>query len=173
MTAPSHMARDSTRACLKLGPRFWEGREEGLPRASADPRPESPIPSSPRSPGAPAQVSPTVLKEAEARVLPSGTPSPAAHNLLPVTCRGGRRAPLPGLREGGPGRAGSRQGRRPGSAPAGLRVSPAGRPSRLRSGRAWGGAEGPGAAGGRGGAGHRTSFHSRRQSRAPARPSAP
>lgn len=61
------------------------------------------------------QLSRTVLEEAQAVSCPRSPPSPAVVPASPrlVTCSGGRRAPLPAL-EGGPGHAGSGQGRRPG-----------------------------------------------------------
>lgn len=88
-----------------------------------------------------------------AQVLPSDSPNPSPSARLPAfTCGRGRRAPLPAL-EGGPGGAGSAQGRPrlggrrrgPGSAPAGFRVALPAAPRGCRSGRVAGGARRGGA----------------------------
>lgn len=101
-------------------PRRQETRD-GLLHPRAAPRRQSP-PSHrhPRVRGAGPAVPavPAVsnsLRGSSGRVLPSEPPSPAVVPASPrlVTCSGGRRAPLPAF-EGGPGHAGSGQGRRPG-----------------------------------------------------------
>lgn len=149
MTAPSPHGQGSTRACLRLEPRYWEGK-----RAPSD-CPRRPPARSPPSRPHPGVLSagpgvPTVSGEAQAGSCPPEPPSPAA-------------APPPGYLQGRPPGAApwpsraARGARAPGRGVVRVRAGGAPRvalpaaPRGCRSGRA-GGAGGPGG-GGRGAAG--------------------
>ena len=164
MTAPSHMARDSTLGLSEAGK---EGRRGSLVPAPT-PGPNPPSRPHPGVLGAGPGV-PDGFGRSVGRVLPSEPPSPAAAPPPPAYLQG-----LAAGRRSWPSRA-ARGARAPGRGVVGVRAGgaprrSAGRPSRLPE---WaGGAGGPGRREGRGGAGPPPSFHSRRQGPRPARPSA-
>lgn len=148
MTAPSHMARDST---LGLS-------EAGAPASGKEGRRGSLVPAPTPGPNPPSRPHPGVLGagpgvpdgfgRSVGRVLPSEPPSPAAAPSPPAYLQGRPPGAVPGPR-GRPGARGLQAGASSGSAPAGLRVALPAAPRGCRSGRAARGGRG----GGRGAAG--------------------